>query len=104
MERKKTSWKTSPDLIKATQAILSVGQKYGVSLGTWSQGTDKETSEVLIFLPKETLQFYQAEEFLRCLKNTWAESGFSIIDETMANNYNCIGGIAPSICFRLRAA
>lgn len=104
MNRKSTSRKLCPDLIKATQAVLCASARHKVSLGTWSQGIDRNNDEVLIFIPEEALMFYRAPEFLKCLKDTWSEFGFYIIEETVGNNYNCIGGLASSICFRLKAA
>lgn len=102
MLRKEVCRKLDPNLIKATQAILCTGQKCKISLGTWSQGIDKETSEVLIFIPEEALSFYKATEFLRCLKEAWSEFGFYIIEESTDKNYNCIRGTISSLCFRLR--
>ena len=103
MLRNEVSRKLAPDLIKATQAILCVRQKLGINLWTWSQGVDRDNNEVLIFIPEETLHFYDSTEFLKCLRDTWVKSGLHIIEESVGNTYNCVRGVVPSLCFRLRA-
>lgn len=103
MLRSELSHTLAPDVIKATQAILCVRQKMGINLWTWSQGVDRDNN-ILIFIPEETLHFCESSEFLKCLKDTWVESGLKILEESVGNNYNCIRGVVPSLCFRLKAA
>ena len=70
----------TPEMTRATQAFLSSMSKYHVSLGPWSVGIDKESSDILFSVPADSLKFVSGN-FLKSLRCSWIESGFTIVEE-----------------------
>ena len=85
----------TPEMTRATQAFLSSMSKYHVSLGPWSVGIDKESSDSLKFV---------SGNFLKSLRCSWIESGFTIVEEAEVVGYKVNNSIAYSHIFRLSPA
>ena len=78
----------TPEMTRATQAFLSSMSKYHVSLGPWSVGIDKESSDILFSVPADSLKFVSGN-FLKSLRCSWIESGFTIVEEAEVVGYKC---------------
>ncbi|MEE1531357.1 MAG: hypothetical protein UGE22_05025 [Clostridia bacterium] len=93
----------TPEMTRATQAFLSSMSKYHVSLGPWSVGIDKESSDILFSVPADSLKFVSGN-FLKSLRCSWIESGFTIVEEAEVVGYKVNNSIAYSHIFRLSPA
>ena len=91
----------TPEMTRATQAFLSSMSKYHVSLGPWSVGIDKESSDILFSVPADSLKFVSGN-FLKSLRCSWIESGFTIVEEAEVVGYKVNNSIAYSHIFVYR--
>ena len=91
----------TPEVTRATQAFLSSIHKHHVSLGPWSAGIDRDSLDILFSVSSDSLRFVQSGSFLKSLRRSWIESGFTIVEEAEVVGYRVNNTVAYSHIFRL---